>query len=80
MSIGVCCAATIIYFFPNLTLADPMCTFIFSIIVCCTTGPIMKKCILVIMEGSPSDVDTTELLKDIKLCKNVIGIHDFHLW
>lgn len=46
-SIGVFCAAIVIYFKPNWQLADPICTFIFSVIVLCTTITIMKDAITV---------------------------------
>lgn len=46
-SIGVFCAAIIIYFNPTWQLADPICTFIFSIIVLWTTVTILKDAILV---------------------------------
>lgn len=46
-SIGVFCAAIIIYFKPTWQLADPICTFIFSIIVLWTTITIMKDAVLV---------------------------------
>lgn len=46
-SIGVFCAAIIIYFNPTWQLADPICTFIFSIIVLWTTITILKDAILV---------------------------------
>lgn len=46
-SIGVFCAAIIIYFNPTWQLADPICTFIFSIIVLYTTVTILKDAILV---------------------------------
>jgi len=50
MSIGVCIAASIIYVGENflevnptkLYIADPICTFVFSIIVCCTVLPVVK--------------------------------------
>lgn len=42
MSIGVCTAATIIYFKPKWMMADPICTFVFSVIVCVTVTPIVK--------------------------------------
>lgn len=80
MSIGVCCAATIIYFQPTWVLADPICTFVFSVIVCITVTPIVKNCINVLMEGAPSEIDSEELLKDIKAIGPDVGIHDFHLW
>jgi len=80
MSIGVVCASLIIFFFPTFTYADPACTFIFSITVCCTTVPIMKKCLVVLMEGAPPTIDVDQLIEDIKgetCCKS---IHDFHIW
>lgn len=46
-SVGVFCAALVIYFKPSWGLADPICTFIFSIIVLCTTITIMKDALLV---------------------------------
>ena len=45
MSVGVIIAATIIYFDENLWWADPICTYLFSIIVVFTTVPIIKNCI-----------------------------------
>ena len=41
MSIGVIIASIIIYFDENLWMADPICTFVFSIIVFVTTVPII---------------------------------------
>ena len=40
MSIGVIIAATIIYFKPEWRIADPICTFVFSVIVVVTVIPI----------------------------------------
>jgi zinc transporter 2 len=80
MSIGVVIAATIIYFFPQYTIADPICTFIFSVIVCFTIYPIVRNCITVLMEGSPPEVDSISLVKDIKALEEGAEIHDFHLW
>jgi len=42
MSIGVCVAGTIIYIWPEAKLADPVCTFLFSVLVCVTVTPIVK--------------------------------------
>jgi len=57
MSIGVCTASTFIYFQPTWMIADPICTFVFSVIVCFTVTPIVKSCINVLMEGAPSEID-----------------------
>ncbi|XP_013887959.1 zinc transporter 2 [Austrofundulus limnaeus] len=50
-SIGVLLAATIIHFWPEYKLADPICTFLFSVVVIGTTLPITKDVFRVLMEG-----------------------------
>ena len=83
MSIGVVIASGFILYEPSWTIADPICTVLFSIIVCITVTPIVKNCISVLMEGSPSEVNTEQLLADIKACRvdgEKLHIHDFHLW
>lgn len=82
MSIGVVVAATVIYFYPSYLIADPICTFVFSIIVCFTVTPIIKNCISVLMEGTPSEIDTEKLIEDMREASGASenGIHDFHLW
>ncbi len=51
-SIGVLVAAVIIYFKPEWQFIDPICTFVFSIIVLFTTFNIIKDTLNVIMEGT----------------------------
>ncbi len=48
-SVGVFIAAIVIYFVPSWQLADPICTFLFSIVVLGTTFAIMKDTLLVSM-------------------------------
>jgi len=57
LSLGVCISATVIYYHPTYTIADPICTFIFSVIVCVTAFPVIKSCTLVLMEKSPPEID-----------------------
>lgn len=42
MSIAVLIAAIIIYFKPTWTYADPICTYIFSVIVLFTVGEVIQ--------------------------------------
>ena len=79
-NVGVLIAGGIIFLFPNFSIADPICTYIFSIIVGLKTVKILKDCIFVLMEGSPVDVDIEELEKDLKGIKGVKEIHDLHVW
>ena len=79
-NVGVLIAGGIIFLFPNLSIADPICTYIFSIIVGLTTIRILKDCIFVLMEGSPVAVDIDQLEKDLNKIKGVKEIHDLHVW
>ena len=83
-SIGVTIAATIIYFYPAAWVADPVCTFLFSVLVMCTTFPVVKKCILIVMEGAPVNFDMVALTKDIwdlntEGHEDIIDVHDLHV-
>ena len=52
-SVGVVIAALIIYFYPDMIIVDPICTFFFSIIVFFTTINITKTCLNILMESCP---------------------------
>ena len=64
-SIGVIIAATIIYVWPEYTLADPICTFIFSILVMFTTFTIVRDCLRILMEATPRNVNYQEIKNSI---------------
>lgn len=82
MSVGVIIAAVIITLNPNLWYADPICTYLFSIIVAVTTIPIIKNCIKIIMEGTPKNISLEQLTNDILNLdpENIIDVHDLHVW
>ncbi len=80
LSLGVCVAGVIIYLKPEWTLADPICTFVFSIIVFFTVTPITKNCVSVLMESAPSSIDIEKLIANIKEETAAVEVHDFHLW
>jgi len=79
-SIGVISAAIIIYVEPKYKIADPICTYLFSVLVMMTTVPIFNDCIKMIMEESPDEIDTLELYNEILKIKTVQEIHDYHVW
>ena len=82
MSVGVIIAAVIITFNENWWYADPICTYLFSIIVGVTTIPIIKNCVKIIMEGTPKNISLEMLTNDILNLdpENIIDVHDLHVW
>jgi len=79
-SIGVVIAGVLIYFLPELKWIDPVCTFLFSILVLITTIPIMIGLIRVLCEGTPMGVKTQKVKEDLMKVPGVIDIHDLHVW
>ena len=79
-SLGVIAAAAIVYVKPEWTKADPICTFLFTILVLMTTIPIFKDCMRYLMEMAPEGIDTVELYNAITNLDCVKEINDFHLW
>jgi zinc transporter 2 len=79
-SIGVIIAAVIIKMRPDWQIADPICTYLFSILVLITTVPIFLECVYIVMEQTPSDINVKELYKEIQMLQTIEEIHDFHCW
>ena len=56
-SIGVIIASVLIYIWPETKSADPICTYLFSILVIFTTIPVFKDCIRILMESKPKGIE-----------------------
>mmetsp|Transcript_36086 Transcript_36086/g.103620 ORF Transcript_36086/g.103620 Transcript_36086/m.103620 type:complete len:299 (-) Transcript_36086:699-1595(-) len=79
-SLGVLIAALCIWYNPGWHLADPLCTFIFSIFVMWTTFGIIKEATNVLMEGTPEGIDLEDLQSDLSAIPGVVEVHDLHVW
>ncbi|TMS18387.1 Zinc transporter 8 [Larimichthys crocea] len=79
-SISVLVSAIIIFFKPEYKMADPICTFLFSIFVLCTTITIMRDILIVLMEGTPAGVRYSEVRDGLLAVKGVTAVHNLHIW
>jgi len=79
-SVGVFIAALFIYFKPSWKVADPICTFLFSILVLFTTLTILKDIVVVLMEGTPKGLDFKEVMEDLQNIRAVKMVHNLHIW
>ncbi|XP_008297539.1 zinc transporter 2 [Stegastes partitus] len=79
-SVSVLISAIIIFFKPEYKIADPICTFLFSILVLCTTATIIKEILIVLMEGTPSGVKYKEVRDGLLAVKGVTAVHNLHIW
>ncbi|KAG7229123.1 hypothetical protein INR49_013065, partial [Caranx melampygus] len=79
-SVGVLLAATIIYFWPEYKVADPICTFLFSVLVLATTFPVTRDVFRILMEAAPQDVNVSTVKGLLLSVRGVVAIHSLHMW
>ncbi|XP_072355108.1 zinc transporter 2 isoform X2 [Scyliorhinus torazame] len=79
-SIGVFVAAIVIFFKPAYKIADPICTFFFSIFVLGSTITILKDVFRVLMEGTPKGMDFNSVKEVLLSIKGVKAMHSLQLW
>ncbi|XP_011503815.1 PREDICTED: zinc transporter 2-like isoform X2 [Ceratosolen solmsi marchali] len=79
-STGVFIAAIVIYFKPAWNIVDPICTFLFSILVILTTIAIVKDVMNVLMEGIPKGFDYSQVENTFIQIDGVIKVHNLRIW
>ncbi|XP_052372769.1 zinc transporter 4 [Oncorhynchus keta] len=79
-SIGVLIAAYIVRFKPEYKLADPICTYIFSILVLFTTIRIIRDTGVIILEGAPRHVDVQRIREDLLKLEDVQSVDELNVW
>ncbi|RCI06497.1 hypothetical protein CU098_010572 [Rhizopus stolonifer] len=79
-SIGVLISSIILIFKPEYTIVDPICTFVFSIIVLYTTYYLVKDSIAVLMEGAPGHIQPESVENSLLKIPGVTAVHDLHIW
>ncbi|XP_069478239.1 proton-coupled zinc antiporter SLC30A8 [Ambystoma mexicanum] len=78
--ISVLISALIIFLKPEYKIADPICTFIFSIFVLATTVTILRDILLLLMEGTPWGINHNAVKEKILAVTGVKSVHSLHLW
>ncbi|XP_075703536.1 putative proton-coupled zinc antiporter SLC30A3 [Rhinoderma darwinii] len=79
-SVGVMVAAIIIYFKPQYKIADPVCTFLFSIFVLGSTVTILRDVFWVLIEGKPRSIDHGTVKEVLMSVQGVRSVHSLRLW
>nr|CAH8853784.1 unnamed protein product [Trichobilharzia regenti] len=79
-SIGVMVAAMVIYFQPAYKIIDPICTFLFSVLVLITTINILRDALNVLMEATPRGLNFNEVKNALIDIPGVKETHNLHIW
>lgn len=78
-SVGAILAALLIIFF-DWGWADPLASVIVAALVLRSGYYVTKASLHVLMEGTPQNVNVNEVVKTIHQAKEIIGVHDLHIW
>lgn len=82
-SVGVAIAGALIWWHqddPRWALADPICTFLFAILVLWTTVSILRDVSDVLMERAPRGVEVGVIGQNLLKIQGVSDVHDLHIW
>ncbi|XP_026675276.1 zinc transporter 2-like isoform X2 [Ceratina calcarata] len=79
-SVGVLIAALVIYFKPDWKIVDPICTFLFSLLVILTTVAIIKDVMNVLMEGIPKGFEYSQVESTFMQIEGVVKVHNLRIW
>ncbi|KAA8497268.1 putative zinc transporter protein [Porphyridium purpureum] len=79
-NVGVVLAAVVIWVKPEWSIADPLCTVLFSVIVLGTTWGLVRDTLNVLMEGTPPGLDLVEVQEALLAVPGVLDVQDLHIW
>mgnify|MGYP002716858848 FL=1 len=59
---------------------DPVCTFLFSIIVICSTLKLLKNSVYILMDGFPNNIEYNNILMSLQSLNGVRHVHSLCVW
>jgi len=73
-------ANSYLIFQPDWKIVDPICTFMFSLLVLVTTFNILRDTMVVLMEGMPKGVNFSDVLETFMSIDGVVRVHNLRVW
>ena len=80
VSSGVFVVSIIIKFFPGAAILDPICAFLFCIMVAITTKNVFFDALHILLEGAPADIAFDDVYNDLLSLREVEDLHDLRMW
>jgi cobalt-zinc-cadmium efflux system protein len=78
-SLGAIVAGLLMYFF-KWYVADPIISVLVSVLILKSAWGIISNTVHILMEGTPSNVDQSEIKQALLQIEGVIDVHDLHIW
>jgi len=78
-SFGVIIGGILIYYF-NITMVDPILTFVIGVYVLKEGFDILKQSVSILMEKTPAHIDILKIKEIIEKIPEVDNLHHVHIW
>ncbi|XP_068624994.1 proton-coupled zinc antiporter SLC30A2-like [Battus philenor] len=79
-SCGVLLASVLIKFYPDAKVVDPICTFVFSVLVLLTSARVVQDALGILMQGVPKNFRYRECVAALSSVCGVRHVHSVHVW
>lgn len=79
VSVGVVVSGVVIKW-TGISIIDPIIGLSIAFAIIVSTWNLLQDSIRLALDGVPSNIDTEDLLSDIKSIDNIAGIHHLHIW
>ncbi|CAK1543488.1 unnamed protein product [Leptosia nina] len=79
-SCGVLLAAILIKFYPEAKVIDPICTFVFSVLVLLTSARVVRDALAMLMQAVPPNFRYRECVAGLLAVTGVRHVHSVHVW
>jgi cobalt-zinc-cadmium efflux system protein len=78
-SVGVIVGALIIYFI-SFPIIDTIVSVGIAILILRSGLLLCKKCLYIFMEGTPTEINSKDISKELEHFEEITEIHDLHVW
>lgn len=72
--------AAVVIFFTGWFFVDPLLSVLIALIIVGGAWSIVLETVNILMEGTPTGINTDRLLQDIREIPGVLDAHDLHVW
>mmetsp|Transcript_28325 Transcript_28325/g.77761 ORF Transcript_28325/g.77761 Transcript_28325/m.77761 type:complete len:487 (+) Transcript_28325:39-1499(+) len=79
-SLGVLVAGLAIWYNPEWTWVDPICTLVFCAFVFYSTLGVLRHSVAVLLQEVPPDMSWQLIYESIAQVEGVTNVHDLHVW
>ena len=72
--------AGVVILYTDWNWLDPLVSVLIGFLILWNAWGIVREAIDILMEGTPTDIDTNAMLQDVLALDGVHGVHDLHIW